>query len=121
MKRKKQLYDELLMKSITQYMRNNLKNIRLDDLEREFYYRANFFNNFIKKSTGVTFSEYLIRLRVNRAKELLKDTDMTIDEIMDFIGYNNKGFFYRKFQEIAGITPAKFRKNSKPSPSAGNL
>ena len=63
----------------------------------------------MKEKTGKTYSDYLIELRINRAKLLLEKTDMPIEQIAMLVGYNNKGFFYRKFVELVGLNPAKYR------------
>lgn len=113
-KKQQQEYNQFLLESIVTYMRDHLTDLKIEDMEREFHYHANFFNRFLRSNFGVTFSEYLIQLRMDRAKELLKDTRMNIDEIIYLVGYSNKGFFYKKFLETTGMTPAKFRKSSKP-------
>ena len=51
----------------------------------------------------------MIFLRIERAKQLLYSTELSIEEVMWLIGYNNKGFFYRKFQELVGMSPKAYR------------
>ena len=114
-KRDVQMYNDLLMDSVSNYMKDHLQDVTLNDLRNTYHYHPNFFNSLIRKYHGVTFSEYLLYLRVNRAKELLKDTSLNVDEIIYLVGYNNKTFFTRKFTQQTGISPAKFRRNSRPS------
>ena len=110
-----QMYHDLLMESVSNFMKDHLQDVTLNDLRDAYHYHPNFFTSLIRKYHGVTFSEYLLYLRVNRAKELLKDTSMNVDEIIYLVGYNNKTFFTRKFTEQTGLSPAKFRRNSRPS------
>lgn len=102
-------YTQKLFESITEFMNTNLSSVTLQSLEEEFHFHPNYFNNLIRKMTSLSYSDYLIHLRIARTKELLASSDLAIDEIMVLIGYNNKGFFYRKFKELTGMTPAKYR------------
>ena len=67
--------------------------------------------NAIHKIVYCSNSDYLIELRINRAKLLLEKTDMPIEQIAALVGYNNKGFFYQKFVEQCGMKPAIYRKS----------
>lgn len=103
-------YHDTLFASVSDYMKQNLRTVTMDQLIETFHFQSNYFNNLIKRYTGLTYSNYLISLRVERAKELLENTDMTIDEIIWLVGYYNKTFFYRRFTEITGVSPAHYRK-----------
>ncbi len=107
------LYAEKLFESITEFMQNNLASIQMSALRKAFHFQPNYFNNLIKKQTGMTYSEYLAYLRIEKAKYLLESSSLNIEEIMWIIGYHNKGFFYKKFQESTGTSPAKYRIKSK--------
>lgn len=62
-----------------------------------------------KKELNQNFLDYLWALRLEKAKELLKSTDMSIDEISTAVGYINTASFRRKFKQETGITPSQFR------------
>ena len=106
-----QLYNKKLFESVSDFMVLNISSVTMKDLTEAFHYQPNYFNNLIKKFTGLTYSHYLISLRIERAKSLLDSTQLPIDEVMWLVGYNNKGFFYKKFIEIVGMSPAKYRTN----------
>lgn len=103
------IYQDKLFESINEYMKNNLDVVTMNDLEHEFFFKANYFNNLIKKYTGLTYSHYLINLRMEKSKSLLYMTNLPIEEIMFIVGYNNKGFFYKKFYELTGMSPKEYR------------
>ncbi len=103
------LYAEKLFESVTEFMKNNLAAVKMSALQEAFHFQPNYFNNLIKKQTGMTYSEYLVCLRLERARLLLESSDLNIEEIMWIIGYHNKGFFYKKFTESTGMSPAKYR------------
>ena len=107
------IYQKNLFEAVTKYMQNNLTNVTVEDLAKEFCFHPNYFNNLIKKQSGQTYSAYLIQLRINKAKDLLESTDLSVEEISWLVGYNNKGFFYKRFYEDVGMSPTKYRKSKK--------
>lgn len=70
-----------------------------------------YFSSRFTKETGCTFSQYLTELRMRRAKELMKTTDMKMYEISDYVGYNNVEHFNRTFKKTYGISPGDYRKS----------
>lgn len=109
------MYRQKLFESVSEYMQNNLASATMNDLVNKFHFQPNYFNRLIKKNTGITYSEFLIKLRIEQAKRLLETTNLSIEEIMWLVGYNNKGFFYKKFREATGLTPSRYRSNSDTS------
>lgn len=71
----------------------------------------NFFLIF-KKTTGCTPIQYLINLRITHASELLLHTNLNITEIAQECGFSDSNYFCRKFREITGTPPQKFRKST---------
>jgi len=71
------------------------------------------FSRCFKKASGNTFTEFVNRLRVNHACQLLTETDKYISTICYHVGYNNVANFNRRFVEIKKITPSEYRKQSK--------
>ena len=68
-----------------------------------------------KKGFDVNFSEYLWNIRMEKAKELLSQTDMNIDQISVQVGYLNTSSFRRKFKQETGFTPSQYRSSHSPS------
>jgi len=64
---------------------------------------------FFKEQTGENFIDYLNKVRIEKAKELLKDSSMSLSEIASQVGYSNAGYFNRIFKKIVGITPGQYR------------
>lgn len=107
------IYEEKLFEAVSEYMKNNLSSVHMHVLTENFHFQPNYFNNLIKKQTGKTYSEYLVFLRVERAKLLLESSNLNVEEIMWLIGYHNKGFFYKKFAETTGLSPSKYRARAR--------
>ena len=70
-----------------------------------------YFQHMYTEFFGISYQQDVIHFRVEYAKNLLLSTELPIEQISELCGYNNEIHFYRQFKKIAGITPAKFRKN----------
>ncbi len=68
-----------------------------------------YFSSYYKQKTGENFSNYIIRLKNDYAKELLADPQLSIDEISNSLGYTDYRSFYRIFKKMNGITPSQYR------------
>ncbi|CAH1208354.1 HTH-type transcriptional regulator YesS [Paenibacillus auburnensis] len=67
------------------------------------------FSHVFKAEVGMTFSEYVLMYRMEKAKELLRDSDARISDIADKLRYNNSQNFIRVFKKMYGMTPGEFR------------
>jgi len=70
------------------------------------------FSRFFRRATGNTFTDFVNRIRVNRAGQLLMETDRQITHICYEVGFNNVANFNRRFLEIKGVTPSEFRRQA---------
>jgi len=73
------------------------------------------FSRAFKKTTSVTYQEYVTVRRVQKAKELLQDPRRTITEIAQYVGYNDPNNLIRNFKKHTGLTPTEFRNCRKQS------
>lgn len=62
-----------------------------------------------KKWTGCSLHQYILRFRVNRAKELLKQKNKNMQEISELLGFSCISHFYRVFSKMTGVTPCQYR------------
>lgn len=67
-------------------------------------------SRLIRRHTGCTFTELLHTARFNRAMVLLHETDLSVADIAAAVGYENTAFFYRRFTQRFGCTPAEYRR-----------
>ncbi|MDO5416527.1 MAG: AraC family transcriptional regulator [Lachnospiraceae bacterium] len=100
----------LLYEEITGYIRANLPDITIQQLCRRFHFQEDYYNRLLKQKTGMTYTEYIQNLRLEEAERLLRQTDYSIEQIANLVGYQNKGYFYRIFTRRYQMTPARFRK-----------
>lgn len=70
------------------------------------------FSRFFRKTTGNTFVDFVNRVRVSRACQLLMESDRLISDVCYEVGFNNVANFNRRFLEIKGVTPSEFRRQA---------
>lgn len=85
----------------------------LDAVADEFSVSSNYLSRFFKQETGCTFIQYVTMIRMDRAKELLINSDMQIKEIVAEIGYIDVANFVRKFKSYEGVTPGQYRERMR--------
>ena len=92
------------------YIRDNYKkDISLDEVSREVDISPYYFSKLFKQETGGNFIEYLTEIRLKNARELLKDSRLSIKEICVESGYSDPNYFSRIFKKYEGVTPSEFR------------
>lgn len=78
-------------------------------LAKQFNFNAIYLGKLFKDETGEYFSDYLNRMRMNRAKQLLRENTLKTYEIAGMVGYKDTNYFFRKFKQHTGLTPSEFR------------
>ena len=71
------------------------------------------FSRFFRRSTGNTFTDFVNRVRINRACQLLMESQRAVGHICYEVGFNNLANFNRRFLEIKGMTPTEFRRQAE--------
>ncbi|MDQ0194495.1 helix-turn-helix transcriptional regulator [Paenibacillus wynnii] len=74
--------------------------ISLDEVADHLHLNASYFSRLFKKETGLTFIEYVTRLKMERAKELLDGTQCTVGDICEQLGYDNQSILLRRSRFI---------------------
>lgn len=88
---------------------NYKKDISLDDISMEMNISPYYFSKLFKDATGINFVEYMTKVRIEKAKILLKDQERTMKEICLEIGYSDPNYFSRIFKKSTGITPTEYK------------
>lgn len=95
---------------IKSYIESNFhRNISLKSISAEFYMNSVYLGQLFKKHYGMYFNEYLLSLRVDEAKKLLRQTDLRIYEIAERVGFKNADYFVTQFEKLEGMTPSEYR------------
>lgn len=87
----------------------HLEELSINTLSEELSMNASYFSRLFKQETGATFTEYLTKTRLERAKELLKGTTKRISEITYEVGMKDPYYFSTLFKKYTGINPTEFR------------
>lgn len=100
-----------LVEQIQNYLSDHIsENLTLSDLGDVFGISYSSLSNIFSSTTGQTIIEYLTFIRMQRAKELLINTNKKIYEICSDIGYSEPKYFIKRFHQIVGVTPKEYRK-----------
>lgn len=84
--------------------------ITLEEVAASVYMSSNYFSSYFRKVTGISFSEYVTRIRISHARELLRDTDKSVTEIAMECGFHNISNFYRLYKKHVGKPPRDEKK-----------
>ena len=104
------MVDRRLRRAI-EFMHDNCeKELKLSEIARAAFLSEFHFARMFKKITGTSPHAYLASLRIERARRLLAETDLSIAEIAAQVGYSSQSHFTKVFGEALGITPHAFRK-----------
>lgn len=104
--------DNHIINQILEYMNNNYwKDMELKECAEKYHTSSSYIARKFKKYLNTSFITYLNDLRIKKAIELLKDTDLSIKEVSFKVGYNNLNYFYKIFKKNTGITPNMFKNN----------
>lgn len=95
---------------ILDYIENHYQTATLRDTAAYFGFHPNYLSCYIKKALGHSFKELIIQQRMNQACFYLSNTNMPIYEIANKIGYDNLGFFYKKFESLYKMPPSLYRR-----------
>ena len=94
---------------ILDYIENHYLTATLESAAQAFGFHPNYLSAYIKRETGRSFKELVILQRMGQACFYLTNTSLPIYEIAQKIGYDNLGFFYKKFEALYHMTPAQWR------------
>jgi AraC-like DNA-binding protein len=86
--------------------------VSLADVAAELGMSESRFSRFFRRATGNNFTDFVNRVRINRACQLLMETDRYVTHICYEVGFNNVANFNRRFLEIKGMTPSEFRRQA---------
>jgi two-component system, response regulator YesN len=104
-------YNALMLKAAEYIKKNYYRDLTIDELSEYVKKSPNYFSHLFKKEFGLSFSEYLNRLRVNEAKNLIKNSSMLAYEIAEKVGFQDYKYFVQVFKKVEGYSPSEFRKN----------
>lgn len=102
-------YEQDLIFRILKYIEAHYKSGTLTDISAEIKLPPYYVSRLLKKYTGQTFKELLQQQKLQQAVYLLSQTTLSVDDIIDAVGYNNSSYFYRIFREKYRCSPKEYR------------
>ena len=96
---------------------NYMKKIQVADICNHLFISRRTFFYVIKKYTDDSFTEFLAKIRVKKAKELLRNTDKTVAEIAEVVGFHDVYYFSHIFKKVTNSSPSSYRKQCQENKS----
>lgn len=84
--------------------------ITLDNLAQQFFINKFYLTRLFKEQFGISVNHYLLQVRTTRAKQLLRFSDLSIEQVGQECGMNDANYFSRMFKKVEGITPGEYRR-----------
>ena len=100
----------LIPQGIIDYISEHFnEKLSLGELSQKCFYSPAYFSRLFKKTFNMSFTDYIMDIRLKRCCELLKDSNYTIEKIMEECGFFDKNTFYERFKNKYGCTPSEYR------------
>ena len=104
-------YKGVIIRQACQYVVKNIDNdVSLSHVSNELNISKNYFCALFKNETGENFLTFVTRTKMERAKILLKNDNMKVYEVCDYLGYNDTTYFTRIFKKYSNMTPYEYKK-----------
>ncbi|MED0657299.1 helix-turn-helix domain-containing protein [Anoxybacillus ayderensis] len=88
---------------------NYCYDVTLEEVAKYVHLTPYYFSKLFKKETGQTFIDYLTHLRIEKAKQLMRDEGLTVKEACYRVGYKDPNYFSRVFKKVTNMTPTEYR------------
>lgn len=102
---------EIIQKAVNYANEHFDQPLTLDDVAEQVHLNPSYFSTLFKKETGVGFSDYLAKVRIERSKALLKDRRHSIMAVAILVGFEDQSYFSKVFRRLTGISPKTYRNN----------
>ena len=103
--------EDVRLTKMLNYIQNHYQNVTLADMSQEFHLTEPYISKYIREKSGVTFGEHVTNIRMKKACTLLKNGNMTAENIAASIGYPNVEHFSRTFKKKYHMTPIQYRES----------
>ncbi len=96
--------------ALLQYIQENFDDISLDKMAEKFHYTPEYTSRLIKSTTGKSYTQIVTQIRMEKAQVLLLDTNLSIADIAEQVGYESPENFIRVFKKNLHMTPTEYRR-----------
>jgi two-component system response regulator YesN len=99
-----------VLDSATTFIKDKFhEELSLEDVAEHVHLNPHYFSKVFKQQTGETFIDYVTRLRIERAKEIIRDGQFSLKEVCYLVGYKDPNYFSRVFKKVTGVAPSEYR------------
>jgi YesN/AraC family two-component response regulator len=110
------VYIDSRVEKVKSFIEKNYNNpMLLEDLAEMICLCPKYLSKLFKENTGKTFNRYKAEVRIEKAKELLKDAAYSVEQVAEEVGYPTPSLFRKVFKKIIKLTPMEYRKAGKTS------
>ena len=102
---------DVVFKTTNYIKRNCAEKLSLDSLAREVFLSKSYLSSIFKKETGISLTEYITRVRVEKSKKLLLEDNASLAHISGQCGFKDQSYFTKVFKKETGVSPKRFRDN----------
>ena len=104
--------NEIIPAEIIDYIQEHCgEKLSLKALAEQCFYNPSYFSRLFKKAFNTTLTEYIMEQRLKKSCDLLRNTEMSVDEVAAACGFSDKTGFYNRFKQKYGCTPGDYKKN----------
>lgn len=106
-------YTPVVRQILAEVRENYREDMNLKTLAHKYHMNTSYLGQIFQKEVGCSFAQYLSNTKNSKAKELILNTNMRIHDIAKEVGYPDTSYFYRKFKQCYGVSPASLREMKK--------
>lgn len=112
-------HNSLHVVRIRSYIQANIADVTRSSIAAHFHFSPNYLSKLFHNVEGISLIQYIQNQRMERARELLANTDHSISEIATEIGYPNFSHFSKRFRDLTGCTPNEYRRRARANEKKG--
>jgi two-component system response regulator YesN len=106
-----------IISKIQSFIQDNIhQELSRDDIANSVYRNPAYLSRLFRKETGRSLSDYIVQVKIEKAKGMLKETNDKISNIAEGLGYVHFSYFAKLFKKVAGLTPQEYRKKHQTMP-----
>ena len=104
-------FDELISDRVIKYMRDHIcEKLSVEDVCSILHYNRSYVFRQFKKTTGSSLMAYFTKMKIQKAKEMLRESDLSVAAISDSLSFDDPNYFSKTFKKVTGYTPSTYRK-----------
>mgnify|MGYP003304597809 CR=1 FL=1 len=102
-----------LLAQITDFLSENVeKKLTFEDILKHFNLSASVVKKIFREQMGCGIMDYFVRLKIDKAKELIREENYTFTEIAEILGFNTSQYFTTVFKRVSGMTPSEYARKA---------